>query len=546
MSQGWQVLLAVFILLFLFTIQRYGSHVLGMFSGPIMVCWFLSIGALGIYNVLQHPDEARMVSAGFSPMAIYDFWVNGRFHGINAWRALAGVVLAVTGTEALYADMGHFGAAPIAFAWFALIYPCLILQYMGQSAALVANPSGVADPFFNAVPMSIHTPMTILATLAAILASQALISGVFSLLTQAHALELLPRILVLRTNPHERGQVYIPEVNWMLCIMCVALCSAFRTSDALAGAYGVAVTGDAVITTVLLSMVLRTVWGWRLLPCVLVIAPMLTIDLLFWSANMCKIFDSGWVPLLITSVACLLMHSHQWGRKREKVCHARERAAQLSLSGGDDSADAPLLAPITTVNALNSLLRDGTVPRIGSLAIFLTPYHWRVPRSLDTLVKSLHCLPKTIILLSLHFESVPFVLDRERVTFEAVDSDCGLYRVSIRFGYAEPMTADRFAIHSTLCRIAAKQAQAHPALAPLVEQVSSIKAPTPKSALRTSRTAVTYILSRENYAIEPWHTGWTRLRAHIYAFLALNARRPICVFGLEEQNTMEIAVVRFL
>jgi KUP system potassium uptake protein len=228
--------LAVVVLIGLFSLQKHGSALIGRVAGPVMVVWFLTIGALGIYNCAAHPRVASRVLYALNPRYLVEFWLKGDYRGLDAWRSLGGVVLCVTGAEALYADMGHFGAAPIRATWFALVYPSLILQYAGQATILTIDPSAVANPFYAAVPKPLLWPVLILATAAAIIASQALISGVFALLAQGHALQFLPRILVRHTNPEQRGQVYISEANSMLCVLCVGLVLAFRSTGRLGSA----------------------------------------------------------------------------------------------------------------------------------------------------------------------------------------------------------------------------------------------------------------------------------------------------------------------
>ncbi|CAE7492816.1 kup [Symbiodinium natans] len=232
--KSWNVVIAVLIQIGLFALQRAGSRVIGF-------------------------EMARYMAQGFNPAKVYEWFIGGHFHGVRAYRSIAGIVLCVTGAEALYADMGHFGPRPITTAWFTLVFPCLILQYMGQAIVLANDPKGVSDnPLYLTAPNhDFLWPLFLLAALAAVIASQALISGIFTLMSQAHALGLVPRLLVLHTNPDERGQVYIPEINWMLMTGCIMITLAFETSDALVAAYGIAVTGAFIFTTLLLFWVLR-------------------------------------------------------------------------------------------------------------------------------------------------------------------------------------------------------------------------------------------------------------------------------------------------
>ncbi|CAE8589515.1 unnamed protein product, partial [Polarella glacialis] len=395
-SQDLQVALGVVILISLFSMQKFGSRLIGLVAGPVMVCWFLAIGTLGAYNLYSEPKLALQMARGFSPVSgALHFWTQGQFRGLKAWKSMAGVVLCATGCEALYADMGHFGAGPISFAFCFLAYPALILQYWGQSVALARDASGIGNAFYTSMPQQLVLPMSVLATVASVLASQALISGLFSLLSQAYALGFVPRIKIVHTNPEEHGQVFIPEVNAALCVACVLMTVVFQTSSSLAGAYGIAVTGTFLVTTILLSVVLRKVWKWRIPPTLLVILPMATVDLLFWSANMVKILESGWVPLAITAVAGLMMHSHKWGRRQEQLMYEQ---ACLEAEDKAHRLDEPRLsfAHFRSVPALLKLLRTGRLHRTASTGVFLHSRGASVPRALANLARSLECLPRTI------------------------------------------------------------------------------------------------------------------------------------------------------
>lgn len=384
-----------------------------------------------------------------------------------------------------------------------------------------------------------------------------MITGLFSILTQAHALKFLPRIEVLHTNPDEQGQVYIPEANWSLCTMTVMICIAFRSSAKLAGAYGIAVTSTFLVTTCLLWMVLRRIWRWPLLPSLMVIIPLFIIDSLLWSANMLKIIESGWVPVVISIVLCLLMHTHHWGRALEESVMAKEaevEALELKRTGA-----VSCLATLSTLPALQCALELPNLVRTDKVAVFLTPHAWRVPRTLGALAGSLGCLPKTIVLLSVRFEQVPFVSEEHRATFKVRGS--GVFSAVLRFGYAEPLTAERFAVHTALSRIACEHAVDHPELLPLAalsveEKIAfeqngdiEIEGDRPSSASSASgATPPTFVLHKLHYATrsDAGHSCWDRFRIALYSFVVLNARKPISVFGLEDDTTMEISVVRFL
>jgi KUP system potassium uptake protein len=448
---GERVPIAVAVLAFIFMIQRSGSQVIGIAAGPIMVIWFLAIGGFGLFNMLQHPDAARAVLLGLNPANILTFWTTGSFAGLRAWRSLSGVTLAVTGAEALYADMGHFGAGPIMLAWFVLVYPCLVLQYMGQTVMICVNPAGSTKAFTNAVPGGFGVPMTVLSILAAIIASQALITGLFTMFSQAYALKMVPRLQILHTNPSQQGQVYIPEINWALCTACVVTCVIFQTSANLSNAYGICVTCCFVVTTCLLCIVLRKVWGWRWLAVLTVILPMLAIDVTIWSANLAKFFDKGWIPLVIAAALLLLMNTHRWGRDLEEAIFAEEAKREDVQVTGDlavrsegpelqEQVRAPCLATVSTVPGLLGILRSGGLVRTSTAAVFMTACDWRVPRTVGAL-GAMGWLPEAIVLLSVKFEDTPFVDEAERSSFVAHGE--GVFVVVLRFGYAEPLTAAR-------------------------------------------------------------------------------------------------------
>jgi KUP system potassium uptake protein len=473
--------------------------------------------------------------------------------------------------------MGHFGARPIRATWFFLVYPCLILQYAGQATVLTINPAAVASPFYAAVPERLLWPVLVLATGAAVVASQALISGVFALLAQGHALQFLPRILVRHTNPEQRGQVYISEANSLLCVICVFLVLAFRSTSRLGSAYGVAVTGDALVTTALFAVVVRRVWAWPLIATIAAVLPMALIDLLFWSSNVVKVLDAGWVPALIALVACFVMHTYHWGREQERRTAARCAATQLDSLGEVSEAvedSRTLIASVSSVPGLLVALRaQPPLLRTPALAVFLTPYEWRVPPSLGTLAATLGCLPQTIVLLTVRFEaSVPFVAHEERCTFDPLDEAVGAYRIVLHVGYAEGLTAAQL-LPIALARAAAEHVSDFPDLEPLLglappghavrrPEPTASSVPTPaddasehdddllesgsEGGMNTSTTNVTFVLSRLTYSNVGGHSWFTRLRIRLYQLMVTNARKPMRFFGLPADRTIEISSVRFL
>ena len=282
--------IALVILTMLFAIQRYGTGAVGRLFGPIMALWFGVLAIAGLRQIIEHPGILRALSPSYAVTFFVD-------HGGTAFIALGSVVLAVTGAEALYADMGHFGRPPIRRAWFVAVFPALTLNYLGQGALIVENPSAIESPFFLVFPEWSRIPMVVLATAATVIASQAVISGAFSVTRQAVGLGFLPRLMVRHTSDREIGQVYVPAINWGIFVAVVALVVGFGTSTALASAYGIAVTGTLAIDTILFFVVVRVLWKK---PLWLVLAGgglFLTVDLAFFSANLTKVLHGGWFPL---------------------------------------------------------------------------------------------------------------------------------------------------------------------------------------------------------------------------------------------------------
>jgi KUP system potassium uptake protein len=384
-----------------------------------------------------------------------------------------------------------------------------------------------------------------------------MITGLFSIMTQAYALKFLPRIKVLHTNPDEPGQVYIPEANWALCVACVAITIAFKSSAKLTGAYGIAVTSTFLVTTVLLWIVIRRVWKWHVITALLVIIPLFIVDAALWSSNMLKIVDSGWVPVVISILMCLLMHTHFWGRQQEENVMSQEATAdQEELRTGHVSS----LTTLCTVPALQAALCSPDLVRGERAVVFMTPHELRVPRTVGALASLLGYLPKVVVLLSVKFESIPFVSEDHRSSFKTLGDD--IYSVVVHFGYAEPLTVEQFSIRSALARVVKDQCGRHPSLRMLVAQAAvSSDANEAASGGVTSMEeghgpfqqiqqghGPTFVLHKLHYATQAdaKHGLWDCLRIKLYSFIVLNARQSISFFGLEGRDTMEISVVRFL
>ncbi len=399
--------MSVVILFALFTVQRFGTRRVGTAFGPIMLLWFTTIGALGIVEVVREP---RILGA-LNPWHGVNFFIaNGRV----GFLTLGAVVLAVTGAEALYADMGHFGTRPIRLAWFALVLPALLINYLGQGALLIRDPSAVVNPFFHLAPRAMLIPLVVLATLAAVIASQALISGAFSLTQQSVQLGYSPRMTVVHTSAQVAGQIFIPEVNRLLMIGCLLLVIFFKSSQSLGAAYGIAVTGTMGITSLLFYVVARGRWNWSLGHIVPITAAFLMIDIGLFSANIIKIEYGGWVPIAIAILVFTLLSTWKTGRHLlNQALHAG--ALPLDLFLGDVGRRKPLRVPGT--------------------AVFMTSSNDGVPVVLLHHLKHNKVLHEQVILMSVLTEEIPEANALERVTVDKLEH--GFYRVTARYGFME-------------------------------------------------------------------------------------------------------------
>ena len=394
------------ILFALFAAQRFGVKRVGSVFGPFMLVWFIAIATFGAMAVARDPDILRAINP----------WYGLRFflaHGPHGFVILGGVVLAVTGAEALYADMGYFGPGPIRWGWFGLVFPALLLNYAGQGALLLRDPAAAANPFFLLAPRVLLYPYVALATIATIIASQALISGIFILTNQAIQLGYSPRLTVIHTS-RTSEHVYMPAINRALMLGCLLLVVTFRSSDALGAAYGIAVTGTMAITTVLFYTIARTQWGWSRLRTVPLCAVFLVVDGAFLGANALKIAHDGWVPLAIAAAVWILMTTWAWGRER-LVAFRRQNAVPLT-------------------ELLARLQRD-KVRRVPGTAVFLTSHPDGAPRVLLRQIGYSHNLATHVILLRIIFEEVPWVRGRDRISISPVTQ--GFVRVVTRVGFLQ-------------------------------------------------------------------------------------------------------------
>jgi KUP system potassium uptake protein len=467
------------ILLLLFVCQRYGTARVGGVFGPIMLVWFLTIGTLGAVEIVRSPA----ILLALNPWYGAQLFVG---HGTAGFLILGAVVLAVTGAEALYADMGHFGRRPIRLAWFVVVLPALMLNYFGQGALVLRMPGAVTNPFYLLAPGSLLYPLVALSTLATVVASQALISGAFSLTHQCVQLRYSPRVSIVHTSRLEPGQIYIPAVNTALMVGCLILVVAFRSSTALGAAYGIAVTGTMAITTVLFGVLARDRWRWPAWRIAAVAGGFLVIDLAFAAANATKIRQGGWVPLAIAGGLFLLMTT--WNRGTEL------------LSWWLSEATVPFESFLGEIEQVKP-------PRVPGTAVFLTTHVEGAPLVLQLHLHHNKALHDEVILLAIMTEQVPEVEESERVKVE--DLTLGLYRVWARYGFMERPDVERILVH---CRAA---------------------------GIRAQEDETTYYLGRMRL-LPTGRTPMMRWRKRLFSLMSRNASSAADFFSLPPDRVVEV------
>jgi KUP system potassium uptake protein len=400
--------IAIVILVALFLFQSRGTTGIGAVFGPVTLVWFITIAALGVHQIARAPE----VLGAINPMHALQFFVE---HGWSGFVVLGAVFLAVTGGEALYADIGHFGTAPIRLTWFAVVLPALTLNYFGQGALVLVDPAAAVNPFFRMTPTWALYPMVILATAAAVIASQAIISGAFSLTMQAIQLGYMPRLKVNYTSERVIGQIYVPAVNWTLMICCIGLVLGFRSSSNLAAAYGVAITTTMLITTILFYVVARRRWHWPTVAALPVAVFFIAIDLAFFSANMLKIAHGGWFPLLISAFILFLMLTWRKGRRVLRSC-----LGDMCL---------PMDVFLTDLEKQN-------IRRVPGTAVFMSGNRAGTPLALLHNLKHNKVLHEQIVLLTVRTEEIPYLTNiKDRVALEKLGH--GFWRAQVHFGFME-------------------------------------------------------------------------------------------------------------
>jgi KUP system potassium uptake protein len=403
--------ITLIILVLLFFIQKKGTSTVGILFGPIMVVWFVVLGLMGIYNIVDNP---QIISA-INPLFAINFLME---HSLQAFIVLGAVFLVLTGAEALYADMGHFGIKPIRYAWFFIAMPCLLLNYFGQGAMLLNNPEAISNPFFLMVPEAFTLTLVILATCATVIASQAVISGAYSMTSQAILLGFVPRMRIFYTSAREVGQIYMPAINWMLLIIVIFVVVSFKSSANLAAAYGIAVTTTMIITTILSAIVMSFVWRWNPILIFIIIGLFISVDFAFFAANLLKISEGGWFPLLLGVICFVLLMTWYLGRKL-----LREKSVQNGI---------PLLGFIESLNNHPPLRVEGT-------AVFLTGHVDYVPVAMLHNLKHNKILHERVIFLKISIWDVPFVEEEQRITFKDLGNQ--MYLVRAIYGFKETPNA---------------------------------------------------------------------------------------------------------
>lgn len=471
--------ITIAILALLFLVQKRGTGSVGRIFGPLTLVWFFTLAALGLWHIAQEPGVLVAMSPTYAL----------RFFAANGWHAIlvmGSVFLVVTGGEALYADMGHFGRRPIRYAWFVVVLPALLLNYFGQGALVMRDPTAIANPFYSMAPSWALLPVVIIATIATVIASQALISGAFSLTLQAVQLGYCPRVRIDHTSANERGQIYVPAVNWALMVCCIGLVLGFKTSTALAAAYGVAVTTTMTITTILFYFVARERWAWSRPVALAVAGVFLIIDVAFLGANLLKIPHGGWFPLVVGAVVFTLLAT--WKRGRQILSkRLRENAPDRASFLEGLMAHPPHRVPGT--------------------AVFMYGSAQQAPPALLHNLKHNRVLHERVVFLIVRTDEVPFVAEHERVAVSALNH--GMWQVDLRYGFMEDVDI--------------------PAALATIRQ----------EGLAFKPMETTYFLGRET-VIASGHPGMALWRERLFALMSRNAQTATAFFRLPPNRVVEL------
>jgi KUP system potassium uptake protein len=473
--------IALVIIVGIFVIQRFGTDKVGRLFGPVMVVWFLAIAALGVAGIALEPA----VLAALNPAYGFRFFVDNGWPG---FAVLGAVVLAVTGGEALYADMGHFGSRPIRLAWYALVLPALMLNYFGQGALVLSDPQNATQPFFLLAPTWFLYPLVIIATLAAVIASQALISGAFSLTRQAILLGYAPRLDIAHTSSHEMGQVYVPQVNWALMFCTIAIVIGFQTSTALAATYGIAVTITMVITAILLHVVMTQRWKWPTWLALVITGVFLTIDVTLMGANLLKVVRGGWLPLGVALFVFTMMTT--WKKGRQLVA---ERLTARAIPIEDFMAGVIAMKPT----------------RVTGTAVFMTAQPQGTPPALAHNLRYNKILHEHVIILTVRTTRTPHVEPAEQVSVE--DLGLGIFNVKVQYGFMQDPDVPETLLQAT------------------------------RLGLQLDPGDVTYFLGRETIIVTR-RKGMAVWREKLFVLMARNAVRATAFFRLPPERVVELGV----
>ncbi|WP_096151130.1 potassium transporter Kup [Enterobacter asburiae] len=480
-SQPYILPLTVAVLLALFLLQPFGTARIGKIFGPVMAVWFLAIAALGVRGIVQHPSVLLALNPAYGIAFLFS-------NGYTSFLVLGGVFLCVTGAEALYADMGHFGKKPIWLAWYGIVFPSLLLNYAGQSALILAGADSKQNLFYTLCPPVLQVPLIILAALATIIASQAIITGAFSMTRQAIQLGWLPRLRIKQTAAESYGQIYIGIINWLLMGVTIGLVVFFKSSDKLAAAYGIAVSLTMLMTTGLLFVAMREVWRWSLASSAVIALCFLVIDATFLFANLIKVLEGGYIPLLMAAAICTVM----------LIWHRGVKA--VSASVGEKGV---------SVDAFFAQLQQKTVPRVAGSAVFLTRTQNNIPPVMRWHVARSRALQQDVLSLTIDILNVPYVGEEQRIRVE--QRAPGYWHGVAQYGFME-----------------------HPDIPRLLQGVSEI------NALFATDDATWYV-GHETIVAGEGEAGMAAWQRHIFAFMKRNCTHVINHYHLPSDRVVEIS-----
>ncbi|MCK6837082.1 KUP/HAK/KT family potassium transporter [Enterobacter asburiae] len=480
-SQPYILPLTVAVLLALFLLQPFGTARIGKIFGPVMAVWFLAIAALGVRGIVQHPSVLLALNPAYGIAFLFS-------NGYTSFLVLGGVFLCVTGAEALYADMGHFGKKPIWLAWYGIVFPSLLLNYAGQSALILAGADSKQNLFYTLCPPVLQVPLIILAALATIIASQAIITGAFSMTRQAIQLGWLPRLRIKQTAAESYGQIYIGMINWLLMVVTIGLVVFFKSSDKLAAAYGIAVSLTMLMTTGLLFVAMREVWRWSLASSAVIALCFLVIDATFLFANLIKVLEGGYIPLLMAAAICTVM----------LIWHRGVKA--VSASVGEKGV---------SVDAFFAQLQQKTVPRVAGSAVFLTRTQNNIPPVMRWHVARNRALQQDVLSLTIDILNVPYVGEEQRIRVE--QRAPGYWHGVAQYGFME-----------------------HPDIPRLLQGVSEI------NALFATDDATWYV-GHETIVAGEGEAGMAAWQRHIFAFMKRNCTHVINHYHLPSDRVVEIS-----